>query len=320
MTALAFPDTSPKAVVALLPTPLRTPAEQVLGYIQQGAFQRSMSLLVAGTSVVSGMEVAYEHYRGSFSNPVMYTPVILSGVLAAAGVTGFFSRRLAKTFLRYTSYITLVDGLVGFGFHVRGVARKPGGWRMPIVNLVMGPPVFAPLLFGTSAYLGVIASYLQREEDLGLRSRVIGIASGLGRPDFREDIRTGRFQKHLCVVTAIGTVASGAESWYSHYKDNFKYRVQWSPILLTPLLAGAALLSLGSRRVANTALPLASAAAMLNGVVGTGFHIRGILRRPGGTKKPLYNTLYGPPIFAPMLFAACGLLGMMAYLMRRERQ
>jgi hypothetical protein len=74
-----------------------------------------------------------------------------------------------------------------------------------------------------------------------------------------------------------------------------------------------------SKRIANTLLPLASAVLMLDGVVGFGFHIRGILERPGGKKKPLYNILYGPPIFAPMLFAACGLLGMMAYLMRRER-
>jgi hypothetical protein len=58
---------------------------------------------------------------------------------------------------------------------------------------------------------------------------------------------------------------------------------------------------------------------MLDGVVGFGYHIRGILRRSGGKKKPLYNILYGPPIFAPLLVAACGLLGMMAYLMRRER-
>ena len=319
MSEWQLPDTSPRALVALLPSPFRAPAEVVVRYIQQGAFQRSMSLLVASTSVISGMEVSYEHYRGSFSNPVMYTPVILSGVLAVAGGAGFFSRRAANTFLRYTSYITLIDGLVGFGFHVRGIARKPGGWRMPIVNLVMGPPVFAPLLFGTSAYLGVIASYLQREEDLGVRSKVIEMGTRLRKPDFRDDIRTGRFQKHLCVVTAIGTVASGAESWYSHYKDNFKNRIQWSPIVITPLLAGAALLSLKSKRVANTLLPVASAVAMLDGVVGSGFHIRGILRRPGGSKKPFYNTLYGPPLFAPMLFAACGMLGMMAYLMRRER-
>ena len=59
---------------------------------------------------------------------------------------------------------------------------------------------------------------------------------------------------------------------------------------------------------------------ILNGIIGTGYHVRGILRRPGGKKKPLYNILYGPPIFAPMLFAACGFLGMLAYAMRRERQ
>ena len=221
--------------------------------------------------------------------------------------------------MRWTSFATLVDGVIGFGMHVRGIARKPGGWRLPIFNLVMGPPVFAPLLFGTSAYLGVIASYLQREEDHGVRGRLIEAKTALRKPDFRDDIRVGRFQKHLCVVTAVGTVCSGAEAWYSHYKDNFKYKVQWSPIIMTPVLAGAALWSLKSKRAANTLLPAASALAMLNGVVGTGYHIRGILRRPGGKKKPAYNTLYGPPIFAPMLFAACGLLGMMAYLMRRER-
>ena len=315
-----LPDTTPRALVRSLPAPVRAPAEIVLEHIQRGAFQRSMSLLVASTSVVSGLEVAYEHYKGSYSNPVMYTPVVLSGVLAVAGVAGALSRTAAKTFLRWTSYITLADGIIGFGFHVRGIARKPGGWRMPVVNLVMGPPVFAPLLFGTSAYLGVIASYLQREEDLGVRSRVIEAGTKLRRMDFRDDIRIGRFQKHLCVVCAVGTVCSGAEAWYSHYKDNFKYRVQWSPLLLTPLLAGAALLSLRSKRVANTLLPLFAAAAMLNGVIGTGYHVRGILNRPGGKKKPIYNVLYGPPIFAPMLFAACGLLGMMAYLMRRERR
>ena len=319
MSGLALPDTSPKAVLALLPEPLRAPAELALRYVQHGAFQRSMSLMVAGTSVISGMEVSYEHYRGSYSNPVMYTPVILSGVLAVSAGAAFFSRNAAQTWMRYASYITLVDGVVGFFFHIRGVARKPGGWRLPIYNLVMGPPVFAPLLFGTSAYLGVIASYLQREEDFGLRSKLVEMRPRLRKPDFRDDIRIGRFQKHLCVVTAIGTVASGAESWYSHYKDNFKFKVQWSPIIMTPLLAGAALASLRSKRAANTALPLAAGAAMLNGMVGTFYHVRGVLRRPGGSKKPLYNTLYGPPIFAPMLFAACGLLGMMAYLMRRER-
>ena len=312
-------DTSPAAMVRLLPAPIATQADTVIEHLQRGTFQRSMCLLVAGTSVVSGMEVAYEHYKGGYSNPVMYTPVILSGALTAAGVAGFFSRALATTFLRYTSFITLADGLVGFGFHLRGVARKPGGWRLPITNIVMGPPLFAPLLFGTSAYLGVIASYLQREEDHGLRSRAMEASLSFRKPSFGDDIRVGRFQKHLCIVCAVGTFAVGAESWYSHYKDNFKFRVQWSPVLLAPLMIFAALASLRSKRVANTLLPAASALLMLNGVVGTGYHVRGIVRRSGGTRKPLYNILYGPPIFAPMLMAACGLIGALAYFMRRER-
>src|SRR6201999_1550304 len=116
-----------------------------------------------------------------------------------------FSERIATTWMRWLSYITLVDGAVGFCFHIRGVARKPGGWRMPVTNVVMGPPLFAPLLFGTSAYLGVIASYLQREESHGLRSRVVELSLSPRRMQFGDDIRVGRFQKHLCDICAVGT-------------------------------------------------------------------------------------------------------------------
>jgi hypothetical protein len=35
-------------------------------------------------------------------------------------------------------------------------------------------------------------------------------------------------------------------------------------------------------------------------------------------KKPIYNIIYGPPIFAPLLFAASGFLGLVASLLRRE--
>ena len=97
-------DSGPTALVHGFPAPVRKPAEIVVHHMQHGTFQRSMSLLVVGTSLISGMEVAYEHYKGSYSNPVMYTPVILSGLLTTAGICGFFSRALANTFLRYTSF------------------------------------------------------------------------------------------------------------------------------------------------------------------------------------------------------------------------
>jgi hypothetical protein len=253
----------------------------------------------------------------------MYTPVILSGALASAGLLGVLSGRAARTILRWVSLMTLADGIIGFFFHVRGVARKPGGWSLPVTDLVIGPPIFAPLLFGTSAYLGLMASYLKREEDLhAIGRRLEHLAEGFafGKCDWRTNLRHGRFQKHLSTLTILWAFFSGFEALYSHYKTNFRYKAQWTPVLVTPVLMAAAAGAVKSRRVANTVLPVVSAFALADGAVGFYYHARGIVRRPGGIKKPLYNTLYGPPIFAPLLFAACGFLGLMASLLRREKR
>ena len=310
-------DTSPRALARSLPWPLREPAETAIDHIQQGTFQRSMSLLVAGTSVVSGLEVAYEHYKGSYSNPVMYSPVILSGVLATAAVAGFFSRVAARTFLRYASYITLADGVIGFGFHIRGIARKPGGWRLPITNIVMGPPIFAPLLFGTSAYLGVIASYLQREEDFGLRGRARGIRA-LAQKRFSQRYPHGTLSAASLRSGGSGNAGVGCGELVFALQGQLQIprTVVAHPAYAADALRYARFPQEQAYREYSAAV--ASALLMLNGTIGVGYHLRGILQRPGGKKKPLYNILYGPPIFAPMLFAACGLLGMLAYLMRRE--
>ena len=303
-----------------LPATLSEVVTTALEHLREGCFQRSLCLVVSVTSVASGLEVGYEHYKGSYSNPVMYTPVLLSGALGVAGLLGVFSRTAARTILRLVSIVTLADGFIGFFFHVRGVARKPGGWSLPVTNIVMGPPIFAPLLFGTSAYLGLMASYLRREEDMNRIGGKVGEIIEAGTSDWRTNLRYGRFQKHLSLVTVLWAFFSGFEALYSHYKTNFRYMAQWTPVLLTPVLMAAGVGAIKSRRIANTVLPAVSALALADGAVGFYYHARGIARRPGGMKKPLYNTLYGPPIFAPLLFAACGFLGLMASLLRREKR
>jgi hypothetical protein len=315
-----LPDALERGANRNLPAPLSAVVITALEHLREGCFQRSLCLIVATTSVASGLEVGYEHYKGSYSNPVMYTPVVLSGALAGAGLLGVFSRTAARTILRWISAATLADGIIGFFFHVRGVARKPGGWSLPVANIVMGPPIFAPLLFGTSAYLGLMASYLRREEDLNqIEGKLEGILKS-GSSDWRSDLRYGRFQKHLSAVTVLWAFFSGFEALYSHYKTNFRYKAQWTPVLLAPLLMAAGAGAVKSRRIANTVLPMISALALADGAVGFYYHVRGIVRRPGGMKKPLYNILYGPPIFAPLLFAACGFLGLTASLLRREKR
>jgi hypothetical protein len=300
----------------------------VAAQVREGRFQRSLSLITAGASVMSGLEVAYEHYKGSYSRRVMYTPVILSALLAVAGLVAVFSRRAARGVLRLISAVTLVDSGVGFYFHIRGIQRKPGGWRLPMTNIIMGPPIFAPLLFGTSAYLGLIASYLQRENqrrpeqnaDDSWLARLLPPRAGRDLLSEEQDIREGRFQKQVAIVTGVSALLSGFEAYYSHYKNNFRYVAQWSPILLSPLLAEAAFASVKNRKVASTALRALSVAAIADAGVGFFYHLRGSFRRPGRTSHIVYNIMYGPPIFAPLLFGAAGMLGLLASLLRRRER
>ena len=144
--------------------------------------------------------------------------------------------------------------------------------------------------------------------------------SSLKPPLWTQELREGRFQKHLAVATILSAFFSGFEALYSHYKNNFKYKAQWSPVIIAPALMTAAAVSIKGPRTARTWLPVMSVLGILDGGVGFFYHARGVLRRPGGLKKPIYNIVYGPPIFAPLLFAACGVIGLLASLMRRERR
>lgn len=299
-------------------------------YVREGRFQRSLSLVAGLASLASGLEVSYEHYKGSYGQRIMYTPVVLSGALLGAGVWGFFSGKAARTVLRAVSAITLIDCAIGFYFHARGIQRKPGGWRLPLTNIVMGPPIFAPLLFGISAYLGLLASFLQREdgsaENQGdfagqsVLARLLPPRAGREIISFERNIREGRFQEQMALVTAASAVFSGFEAWYSHYKNNFRYKAQWTPIIVAPLLATTSLVSINHRKVATRFLPIVSVLAAADAAVGFYYHARGIVRRPGGRKHLVYNILYGPPIFAPLLFGAAGIFGLLTSLLRRSKR
>jgi hypothetical protein len=307
-----------------LPAKLIKEALSADAHIREGRFQRGLSLMAGLSSILAGLEVSYEHYRGSYGQEVMWSPVFLSGAMTGAGVSGCLSPKAARTVLRWTSLVTLLDCIAGFGFHIRGIGRKPGGWKMPVANIIMGPPIFAPLLFGVSAYLGLVASCLRPEEAPEIDFSTV-TPQGLVRlltdrmmRSQRAEIRVGRYQKHLAMATLLSAFFSGFEALYSHYKNNFRFAAQWSPVIIAPALMAAAEASIHSRKAARMWLPAMSLLAIADGGAGFLYHARGVLQRPGGLKKPLYNIMYGPPIFAPLLFAACGVLGLLASVMRRE--
>lgn len=134
--------------------------------VHEGRLERTLSALTAAGAVVTCLEIWTEHDKASFGNRMMWWPVCLTPVAAAAGVAGFVSQRAARTVLPATSALVVANGLQGTYLHARGVSQRPGGWKEWRYNVEMGPPVFAPLLVTVVGGMGLLASALRRERSL----------------------------------------------------------------------------------------------------------------------------------------------------------
>jgi len=134
-----------------------------------------------------------------------------------------------------------------------------------------------------------------------------------------EDARRGRVQRLLCVVAAGSALPLGAEIYLEHYKGSYADRWMWTPIWATPPLVAAGVAGVFSERAARTVLPLASAVYAADGLAGVVTHLRGVLRKPGGAREPLYNLVMGPPLLAPGSLVLVGAIGIAAALADREQ-
>ncbi|HEY7104470.1 MAG TPA: hypothetical protein VH573_22760 [Mycobacteriales bacterium] len=137
--------------------------DRLLRNVEHGRFERTLSGLTAAGALVTAAEIWMEHDRASFGNRMMWLPVALGPVGVAAGVAGVFSRRAAKTALPLASAAIVANGLQGTVLHIRGIAQRPGGWRLARYNAEMGPPLFAPLLVTIVGGMGLLAAVLRRE-------------------------------------------------------------------------------------------------------------------------------------------------------------
>lgn len=133
------------------------------------------------------------------------------------------------------------------------------------------------------------------------------------------NVETGRFERSLSGITAIGALVTAAEIYFEHDKASFGNKLMWIPVALGPVGAAAGIAGVFSRRMAKTALPLASAAIVANGLQGTYLHARGIAQKPGGFSNLKYNMEMGPPLLAPLLVTLVGGMGLLAAVLRREK-
>jgi hypothetical protein len=132
--------------------------------VEHGRFERSLSGLTAFAAVITTAEVYAEHYRASFGNKMMWSPIVVTPPVVVAGIAGIYSKRWAKTVLPLTSTIYMANGLLGEYYHARGVARRPGGFGQASYNIRMGPPIMAPGLMSIVGAMGILAALLRRED------------------------------------------------------------------------------------------------------------------------------------------------------------
>src|SRR4051812_10268109 len=125
--------------------------------------QQMLSAATAFSIPALASEIYTEHYKGSFGDKWMWTPLALTPPLTAAGIGGVYSERVARTWLPLLSTLYALDGPAGIVTHVPRVHRRPGGFGEPTYNLAMGPPLLPPGSLCAVGALGILAAVAKRE-------------------------------------------------------------------------------------------------------------------------------------------------------------
>jgi hypothetical protein len=132
--------------------------------IREGRVQKLLSATTALSAPPLAFEIYLEHYKGSFGDKWMWTPLVLAPPLTVAGIAGFVSPKAARTALPLFGALFALDGLIGVWTHMRGVQKRPGGFGEAHYNLVMGPPLLAPGSLAMVGGMGVVAAVARREQ------------------------------------------------------------------------------------------------------------------------------------------------------------
>jgi hypothetical protein len=251
---------------------------------------RDVDLSAALLSLCALSDSAIEHYRGSFHNKTMWAPLGVSSLMLAASVKDALGPNdRAESDGRAIETAALATGMIGLGFHLYNVAKRPGG--VSWLNLFYGAPIGAPVALSLAGLIRLMS------RSIAGRARPIG-----GIPPARL----------LAGLVSAAILATSAEAALLHFRGAFHNPAMVIPVSAPPavaLLVGrAALAREGLHPWTRKALGLLAAI----GVAGSAFHVYGVHRGMGGWRNWSQNLLNGPPIPAPPAFTALALAGLAA--------
>ena len=250
----------------------------------------------AGTIAASVLiDSAVEHYRGAFKNKAMYTPLATSALTLLASFHGHKDSTPRAHWARDLVYAMAgLTGVVGMGFHLYNVGKRPGGfcWQ----NLFYGAPLGAPAAMSLAGMTGFLAERV-RDNAPGAPPDVLGLPAG----------------RVVAALTGAGLVGTAMEAGLLHFRGAFHNPAMLLPVTAPPAAAAmlaAAALGEADRPRRLTRLWLRFTALM--GVVGVGFHAIGVARNMGGWRNWTQNLQAGPPLPAPPSFTGLALAGLAA--------
>jgi hypothetical protein len=244
---------------------------------------------------------AVEHYRGSFENRAMYTPLITAALTLGASLFGFVDLQAERHLVRAAIYsAAAATGLTGLCFHIYNILKRPG--RLSWSNLFYAAPIGAPAALTLAGLLGSAA---ERVGDTPARQHatVFGLPAG----------------RMLAAVAAGGLAGTVGESGLLHFRGAYHDPAMMLPVTVPPV--AAALLGASAIRPNRFMTQLARwwlRLTALLGFAGVGFHAYGVSRNMGGWRNWSQNVLNGPPLPAPPSFTGLALAGLAALSLIEE--
>jgi hypothetical protein len=269
-----------------LPTPNETTTVKAARRLNRAAGMIAASVLA---------DSAMEHYRGSFHNKAMWTPLISSALSLAVSVHGHRDKNHGAHRGRDIVYAAAaLTGIVGTAFHLYNITKKPGGlcWQ----NVFYSAPIGAPAALSLSGLMGFLSERV-RDNPRGTPPTIGGFSAG----------------RTIAGLTGAALLGTMGEAGLLHFRGAYHNPFMLVPVSVPPV--AAALLgstALGKSRVRRPFTRWWLRATTLMGIAGVGFHAYGVSRNMGGWRNWRQNLFNGPPLPAPPSFTGLALAGLAA--------
>ncbi len=254
-----------------------------------------LELFVLSNLAFLAVDIYVAHSINRFANPLEWVPfgfsIVATPLLALASVAERRHRlRWGKSIGTIIGFGAIIVGIWGMMLHLESQFFE----LMSIRSLVYTAPFAAPLAYAGLGFLILLNRMVDSEHsDWGRWIVVFGLGGFIGN-----------FLLSLC----------------DHAQNGFFIASEWIPVFSSAFAVGFLAMSVvarPNRSFLNLCLAVLVAQAIVGGI-GFVLHLRGIV---GGVAPDVReNILFGPPVFAPLLFINLAILSGLGIIDLKSRR